>query len=208
MAARSRGSELSLETYNKEMTQQQDFGDSYSLENKGLKRRYDLTYNFMSKHIPQGANVLDLGIPNLLGKILGDRGYNITNTEFGVDLDLDYDIVRDPSFDVVTAFEIFEHMVAPFNLLREIKAPKLVASVPLSLWFTPAYWNENDPWDRHYHEFEPRQFDMLMEKSGWKIVASEKWTHGADKLGIRPILRRFYPRYYIVYCVREDGHTT
>ncbi len=147
--------------------------------------------------------ILDLGFPNPLSDCMIDIGYKVTNTKPGVDLDFDNTVVKNLKYDVVTAFEIFEHMVAPFNVLKEIKSDYLVASVPLKLWFSPAYWNNDDPWDRHFHEFEPRQFDMLLEKSGWKIIDHEKWISHANKIGIRPFLRKITPRYYIVYCERQ-----
>ena len=94
-------------------------------------------------------------------------------------------------------------MLAPFNILNQIKASKLIASVPLKLWFANAYWNEKDDWDKHYHEFEEKQFNFLLQKTGWKIIDSEKWTPKSTfKFGIRPILRMFTKRYYIVYCER------
>ena len=131
-----------------------------------------------------------------------EKGYEVFNTQ-GEDLDVDYKIVNDYEADVITAFEIFEHMLAPFNILKEANCNKLVASVPLKLWFTSAYWNEDDDWDKHYHEFEVKQFDFLLRKTGWKIKSSEKWTSSNPwKLGIRPFLRNFVPRYYIVYCER------
>ena len=86
--------------------------------------------------------------------------------------------------------------------IKEVKANKLVATVPLKLWFTKAYRSPTDPWDRHYHEFEPWQVDWLLEKSGWKIIATEKWTSPVNQIGIRPILRKFTPRYYAVYAER------
>mgnify|MGYP001500088977 FL=1 len=105
----------------------------------------------------------------------------------------------------MTAFEIFEHLFAPYNILKEFKSNKLVASVPLKLWFAQAYWNENDDWDKHYHEFEPKQFQFLLEKTGWKIMDYEMWTSpDPNKIGIRPLLRYFYPRYFIVYCERTQ----
>jgi hypothetical protein len=76
----------------------------------------------------------------------------------------------------------------------------LVASVPLKLWFASAYRSKTDKWDRHYHEFEDWQFDWLLEKAGWRIVKSEKFTNPVKKIGIRPILRRITPRYYLIYA--------
>jgi hypothetical protein len=41
----------------------------------------------------------------------------------------------------------------------------------------PAYRSKTDMWDRHYHEFEDWQLDWLLEKTGWKIIDSQKWTN-------------------------------
>ena len=111
--------------------------------------------------------------------------------------------MQNTNAELITAFEIFEHMIAPFNILREIKANKLVASIPLRLWFSSAYRNPEDQWDQHYHEFEDWQFDWLLEKAGWKITKRDKWANPTRKLGIRPLLRYFTPRYYIVYAERK-----
>ncbi|MFT6369849.1 MAG: hypothetical protein ACJAWH_000930 [Maribacter sp.] len=157
---------------------------------------------FLEKHIPKDQIILDLGVPNPLSKIMIKRGYTVTNTD-GEDLDNNFNNAVHFKGNVVTAFEIFEHLLAPLNLLSELKADKLVTSIPLRLWFSPAYRSKTDPWDRHYHEFEDWQFDWLLEKAGWEIKDQLKWTHPVKKLGIRPILRLFTPRYYIVYAERK-----
>ncbi|WP_340074319.1 methyltransferase [Leptobacterium sp. I13] len=166
------------------------------------KKRYQNTLTFLKTHVPPPATVLDLGIKNPFSAIMKDHGYEVENT-WGEDLDLDTKTVKTSNYDVVTAFEIFEHLVAPFNVLRDIKAKKLVATVPLRLWFAPAYQNKNDDRDRHFHEFEAWQFDWLLEKSGWKIKAREKWSNPVKKIGFRPLLRSFTPRYYAVYAERK-----
>ena len=130
------------------------------------------------------------------------EGYSVDNTK-GEDLDLEFTCVQNSSATVVTAFEIFEHLVAPYNVLCEIKADRLVASVPMRLWFASAYRSKTDPWDRHYHEFEDWQFDWLLEKAGWEIKDSMKWTNPTKKIGFRPLLRWFTNRYYIVYAERK-----
>ncbi|MDQ7917353.1 methyltransferase [Mesonia sp. MT50] len=164
-------------------------------------KRYKETLAFLEKHVPKDQALLDLGVENPLTKLLKKNDYQIENTK-GEDLDLDFSSVKNSSAEVVTAFEIFEHLIAPFNVLREIKADKLVASIPLRLWFSPAYRSKTDPWDRHYHEFEDWQFDWLLEKAGWKIIDSKKWTNPVNKIGIRPLLRKITPRYYMVYAER------
>ena len=164
-------------------------------------KRFKNTLAFLQKHISTDESILDLGVENPFTKIMKAHGYSVSNTK-GEDLDLDFSIVNVNDAEVVTAFEIFEHLLAPFNILKEIKANKLVASIPLKLWFSSAYQSKTDPWDRHYHEFEDWQFNWLLEKSGWKIMDSTKWTNPVNKIGIRPLLRSFTPRYYIVYAER------
>lgn len=167
---------------------------------KAKKYRYERTISFLKKHRPEASNILDLGTQNNLSKLMISSGYNVENTQ-GQNLDIDFSVVKNSHIDTVTAFEIFEHMFAPFNVLRNINAKHLIASVPLKLWFANAYWNEKDDWDKHYHEFEIKQFNFLLKQTGWKIHAHEKWSSYQNfTLGIRPILRMFTHRYYIVYC--------
>lgn len=170
-------------------------------EGKFPKKRYSITLEFLKETIPTQNKILDLGVTNPFTEYLKKAGYDVINTQ-GQDLDLDYQVVKDSDREVLTAFEILEHMVAPFSLLQESSATKLVASVPLKLWFASAYKSKTDDWDRHYHEFEDWQFDWLLEKSGWYIKKRLKFTNPVKKIGIRPILRRFTPRYYLVYAER------
>lgn len=144
-----------------------------------------------------------MGVPNPLSKIMSENGYTVSSTN-GEDLDIDFKSVTGFQGDVVTAFEIFEHLLAPLNILSRINANKLVTSIPLRLWFAPAYQSKTDPWDRHYHEFEDWQFNWLLEKAGWEIKDSIKWAHPVKKLGVRPLLRQFTPRYYMVYAERKQ----
>lgn len=165
------------------------------------KKRYNHTIKFLQKVLPAPATILDLGVRNELSEIMETLGYTVYNTK-GEDLDNDTKSVHDPKIDAVTAFEIFEHLIAPYNILRAIKAKKLITTIPLNLWFASAYQNKTDKRDRHYHEFEDWQFDWLLEKSGWNIKASEKWTSPINMIGVRPILRKYTPRYYAVYAER------
>lgn len=165
-------------------------------------KRYRITLEFLKKYIDTNEEILDLGVPNPFSEIMKKNNYTVFNTQ-GEDLDTEFSTVKKSNASTVTAFEIFEHLVAPFNVLREIKADKLIASIPLKLWFSSAYKNPDDKWDRHYHEFEDWQFDWLLEKSGWEVISKKKWTNPTKKIGFRPILRLFFPRYYIVYAVRK-----
>ena len=170
-------------------------------ENSFPNKRYRETIQFLERVVPPPAKILDLGVKNPFSEVMNKNGYEVENTS-GEDLDFETRAVKETSADVVTAFEIFEHLLSPFTVLRDIKAEKLVASVPLKLWFSPAYQSKTDKWDRHFHEFEDWQFDWLLEKSGWEIKARHKWTNPVEKIGIRPLLRKFTPRYYAVYAER------
>tara|TARA_Y100001954_G_scaffold44375_1_gene46314 strand:+ start:1241 stop:1765 length:525 start_codon:yes stop_codon:yes gene_type:complete len=170
---------------------------------RNKKIRYRNTLSFLKKHAPPPCRVLDLGTKNEFSEIMIENGYTVINTN-GEDLDCDFKNIINQKVDLVTAFEIFEHMLAPYNILKALKTPKLIASVPLNLWFADSYWNENDDWDKHYHEFEPKQFDFLMKKTNWKILNSKKWSPPYQfNLGIRPIIRSFTNRYYIVHCEKK-----
>ena len=167
--------------------------------NKALDKRYAKTLKFLQSVLPAPATVLDLGVNNAFSEIMRENGYTVYNTE-GEDLDLLPEVVKKHKVDAVCAFEIFEHLLSPFSVLKSIEATKLITTIPLDLWFAKAYRSKSDMWDRHYHEFEDWQFDWLLEKSGWTSKKEEKWTSPTSKIGFRPILRKFTPRYYAVYA--------
>ncbi|MGE0771746.1 MAG: methyltransferase domain-containing protein [Cyclobacteriaceae bacterium] len=178
--------------------------DNYSNKNKVLQRRYQKTLSFLLQSANPPAQVLDIGTDNPFSKILRAHGFTVFNTS-GADLDLNPDEISQFNADFTTAFEVFEHLLNPLEVLRQVPSNRLFASVPLSLWFTTAYRSQTDPWDRHFHEFEDWQFDWLLEKAGWQIVRREKWTSPVKQIGLRPLLRLFFDRYYIVEALRRTG---
>ncbi|MFY8187293.1 MAG: methyltransferase [Flavobacterium sp.] len=165
-------------------------------------KRFKITMAFLQKHISKSESILDLGVENPFSKMMKTDGFEVRNT-LGEDLDIDFSTLKNEKFEVVTAFEIFEHLLNPFTILNEIKADKILISVPLRLWFSEAYQSKTDPRDRHFHEFEDWQLDWLLEKTGWEIIDRIQFTNPVKKLGIRPLLRLFTPRYYLVYAVRK-----
>lgn len=166
-------------------------------------RRFLKTLEFLDETIDPNSKILNLGAETPFVSVMKKQGYSVDCTKLETDLDLVYDDVLVDKYDVVTAFELLERLVSPFNILRNIKAPELVAVVPLKLWFKPAYWNNDDPWDCHFHEFEPKQFEMLLSKAGWEIQHGEFWKSTSNKISIKSLLRRFSYRYYIVHCTRK-----
>ncbi len=164
--------------------------------------RFNKTLNFISAHISKDKKILDLGDPNLLGQFLQNKGFQI-NYAYGFDFDLNPEKINEYSCDVLTAFEVLEHLVNPFSILQKTRAAQLVVSIPLSLWFAKAHRNIKDPYDQHFHEFESWQLDMLLEKSGWKIIDHQKWTPPLALKGVRSLLRAVTPRFYAVYAERR-----
>jgi len=162
-------------------------------------KRYRITQEFVEKHLDPSEKILDLGVDNPFSMRLREQGYCVENTQ-GEDLDFDRSVVHNEDYDVVTAFEIIEHLLNPFSLLNEIKSPKLLISVPLRLWFAKAYQSKTDERDRHFHEFEAWQLRWLLEKTGWIIIDEVQFTNPVNKIGFRPLLRRFTPRYILIYA--------
>jgi hypothetical protein len=165
-------------------------------------KRFNITLQFLKKHVNTSETILDLGVPNPFSKIMENNGYTVINTK-GEDVDNDQTALQNENYEVFTAFEIFEHLLNPYTVLENVKAEKVLISIPLRLWFSPAYRSKTDLWDRHYHEFEDWQLDWLLEKTGWKIIDRVKFTHPVKKLGFRPLLRYFTPRYYMVYAEKR-----
>ena len=170
-------------------------------ENVYPNKRFKLTLQFIKKHISSTESILDLGVENPFSIIMKKEGFQVNNTS-GEDLDEDQNAIKNHTAGVVTAFEIFEHLLNPYTILKEIQSEKLFISIPMRMWFSPAYRSKTDPWDRHYHEFEDWQLDWLLEKTGWKIIDRQQWTNPVKQIGIRPFLRLFTNRYYIVYAER------
>ncbi|MBS7333733.1 class I SAM-dependent methyltransferase [Faecalibacter bovis] len=166
------------------------------------EKRYNETLKLLHKFASTEDKILDLGVKNPFSDVMEENGYTIINTS-GEDLDYHYHNLKNNDVTFVTALEILEHLVNPMEVLRNLPGDKLLATIPMRLWFAPAYRNKNDPRDVHYHEFEDWQFDMLLEKAGWKIIHRHKWTHPTNKIGIRPFLRKITPRYYAVYAERN-----
>ncbi|GGE91207.1 hypothetical protein SAMN05443634_109147 [Chishuiella changwenlii] len=170
------------------------------------QKRYNETLSLLKKFAKPTDKLLDLGIKNPFTEVMIENGFDVKNTN-GDDLDYHYKDLQNYDANFVTALEILEHLVNPMEVLRNLPGDKLLATIPMRLWFSPAYRNQNDPRDVHYHEFEDWQFDMLMEKAGWKVIHRHKWTHPSNKIGIRPLLRKFTPRYYAIYAERKENFT-
>ena len=166
------------------------------------QKRYGITLELIEKFISKDEKILDLGVENPLSNLIKENGFQVENTS-GEDLDENYAHLKNYDVKVVTAFEILEHLLNPYTVLKNLPGNKLLVTVPLQLWFAKPYRNMNDIRDWHYHEFTDWQLDRLLEKTGWEIKFRKKWTNPTNKIGIRPFLRKITPRYYAVYAERK-----
>ncbi len=182
---------------------------------KSHKDRFHITSRFLEKVVSKEDRILDLGGETGMSEFLHEQGYDTYNTDEGIDFDDLGDAFSGvEKYDVVSAFEVVEHLFSPYDLLKKLPADKLVITVPLKLWFAKAYkhvpvMDGGHMAYGHFHEFEPEQMHMLLDKAGWKILYEEKWKGApAVPLGIRPLLRYFSYRYYALYCERAEPYTT
>ncbi|NRB84770.1 MAG: methyltransferase, partial [Winogradskyella sp.] len=80
-------------------------------------KRFKLTLQFLKKHISTSESILDLGVSNPFSEIIIFEGYQVENTK-GEDLDEDRSNIITSNTEVVTAFEIFEHLLSPYEVLK------------------------------------------------------------------------------------------
>lgn len=162
------------------------------------KYRFNRTINLLYKFVLSNEPILDLGEPTELSDKMS-MVWKVQNTDF--DLDDGLPIVKPGT--IITAFEILEHLLNPYPLLRDIKAKTLIATVPVPKWYCGPYWNNNDEYDQHYHEFFPKQFNKLLQETGWTIIHSEEWFYTPK--GIRPFIKKMIinrPAWYAVVAKR------
>lgn len=149
-----------------------------------------LTVNFLKKHLKKGDVVLDIGEMNPTCEYIKERIGIIAENTLS---DLDYSIspLNSFSYKFVTCFEVIEHLMNPRTFLDNLHAVthenvKVFLSYPSRPKFL---WNNKD----HFHEYDSLRRDLLFEKTGWKIIEKEDFYIPTGKIGIRPIIRRFFP---------------
>jgi len=181
-----------------------------------LEDRFKKTETFLNKTLKsKDIEILDIGATNKCSQYLIDKGFKIQNTNESIDLDhLTNELDKYQNKDITTAFEVLEHLFDPMQFLNKIPTSKLILTVPLQLWFSKPYMHIaiNDGGHvayGHFHEFAAEQLQMVLDKTGWKIIYEEKWKSAPRYLiGIRPILRYFYSSVYAVYCERTEPFKT
>jgi len=168
--------------------------------NKRQIKSLELVNSFMHDKIIS-QHIFDLGHKNTLSFYMGSD--HVMNNSPDTDFHKCLDEVKILSgrVSVTTSFEVFEHLLNPLETLKAIKSRYLICTVPLNVWFSKAYWGKNK-FDRHFHEFEERQFLWLLDEAGWEVERKGKWKI-QHAIGIRPFLRLFFPSYLWVIAKRK-----
>lgn len=99
------------------------YGNSYP------SKRKQQTLAFIKRH-SKPCSILDLGVRNPFSEILKNEGYQVKNTK-GEDLHFNRSEILKSNSTVTTAFEIFKHLLSPFEVTRYIQSEYLFTSAPL-----------------------------------------------------------------------------
>jgi len=110
---------------------------------------------------------------------------------------LDYNTL-DGNYDLVTSFEVLEHLFNPLFHLQQVKKilskdGKLVLSTPLS---KPRFlWSKE-----HFHEMSLASIEALFDVAGFKVVRKDFFrVHPLTFYfkGVRPLLRLLFDKIQI-----------
>ena len=107
-------------------------------------------------------------------------------------------------YDIVTAFEIIEHLFNPLHLLTEIAGilkdgGKLYLSTPKG---KPYFlWSED-----HFHEMNEKSILALIERAGFRVIRKEEIRIYPFKFyftGIRPLLRFIFEKHLLLELTHQ-----
>jgi len=165
-------------------------------------KRHQITLDLVHKIIPDDKIIFDLGQQNEMSLLMA-KDYQVINNTPKADFDKDQQEIIELSqmANVCTSFEVFEHLLNPYAVLKSIVSPYMLCTVPLNTWFKKAHWDKTDRRDRHFHEFEQRQFLWLLEETGWDVISYGTFS-ASDKMGLMYFLRILYPNYLYVLAKR------
>jgi SAM-dependent methyltransferase len=157
-----------------------------------LRHRLRVVRKFIGKGCPWvGLHTLDIGDTNKFGRALGVKD----NTLEG---DLNKS-VRAPSkdYDVVTCFEVIEHVMNPLGLMGGIyrllkKGGRCYISTPVRTILFPIL----EP-PKHFTEYRRVPMEKLFGYVGFKVVKYKRftlWDWNFMFWGVRPFLRVLFQR--------------
>jgi hypothetical protein len=158
--------------------------------------RWDRTISFL-RGVPVSVP------PPSAGLDIGDRTPMTARLEelFGCRFDstsADLDVgTLEGSYQVVTAFEVLEHLYNPLHLLLEARkvldreaASRLFVSTPA---WKPSILQSPD----HFHEMTRRSLESLIDRAGFRVVRRDEFRIRPFRFcltGLRPMLRCMFEK--------------
>lgn len=157
--------------------------------------------NFVGS-VPTGAAVLDVGCGNglvarnlLHAKVVGidpNPGY-----EFGIKGSADDLPFADNGFDMVTCFDVLEHIENDHQAIAEIhRVLKPQGTAYISVPLYPSLWSRHDEVLGHYRRYEQGQVTQMLEARGFREIR-RKYFLGTMLPAIY-LIRKLFPRQKVV----------
>lgn len=178
----------------------------YFTREKEFENRYS-GYLKRIKRFKGGGALLDIGCNiGMFMKVANQKGFAVTGVEmnpscaaygkekFGFDIrasSLQDATFPDKEFDVVTIFDVLEHIPDMHGFLIEVNrilkaGGLLVAQSPnldsFMAWLMRGNWSWLTPPDHLYH-FTPRALESILKAHGFEVMVIRTWEPAADFSG-------------------------
>ena len=173
--------------------------DSDYVSNRHVHIRWEQTLIFLRKDKKCKIG-LDIGDKSPMTEQL-EQYFNCKFNNTNIDLDFD-DLCG--KYEIVTAFEIIEHLFNPLHFLIQVKNilnenGTLYLSTPKG---KPYFlWSED-----HYHEMREDRLRALIDRAGFSIIRKKEIRIHPLKFyftGFRPLLRFFYDKHLLMELTHQ-----
>jgi SAM-dependent methyltransferase len=166
----------------------------------GLKHRMKVVKSFIGRDL-KGLKTLDIGDSNRFSRELGIQDNTTGDLNRGV-------IAPSKDYDVVTFFEVIEHLMAPLKVLEDIRdllKPGGVCYVATPVP-TPLYHLLMS--EKHLTEYKRDRLEVMFRYAGFEVVKYRRfvlWDWWFMFTGFRPFLRTTLHRNQIWELRKPNG---
>jgi len=159
-----------------------------------VKIRWQKTLKFLEENKAIN-NGLDIGDRTDFTMKL-EKFYKCSFNNTNIDLDTEK---LSGNYDIVTAFEIIEHLFNPLHFLLEIKN---ILNEDGTLYLSTPKGKPYFLWSKeHFHEMGYKRLFSLIDRAGFKIIRKQEIRIQPIYFyftGVRPILRFFFEKHLIL----------